>query len=38
MAKDQPHLAKTDAVTLPGGRTVTTGRVDDGADIQAPSK
>jgi hypothetical protein len=28
-AKDQPHLAKTDAVTLPGGRTVTTGRVDD---------
>jgi hypothetical protein len=38
MAKDQPHLAKTDAVTLPGGRTVTTGRADDGADLQAPSK
>jgi Family of unknown function (DUF6152) len=29
-AKDDPHLAKTDSVTLPGGRVVTTGRVDDG--------
>ena len=32
MAKDQPRLAKTDAVTLPDGRQVTTGRVDDGAE------
>jgi Family of unknown function (DUF6152) len=29
MAKDQAHLAKTDAVTLPDGRRVTTGRIDD---------
>jgi hypothetical protein len=31
IAKDQPNMAKTDAVTLPGGRVVTTGRADDGA-------
>jgi hypothetical protein len=31
MAKDQAHLAKTDAVTLPDGRQITTGRADDGA-------
>ena len=31
MAKDQPNLAKTDAVTLPDGRRVTTGRADDDA-------
>jgi len=31
IAKDQPNLAKTDAVTLPDGRHVTTGRADDGA-------
>jgi hypothetical protein len=31
MAKDQPNLAKTDAVTLPDGRRVTTGRADDTA-------
>ena len=30
IAKDQPNLAKTDAVTLPDGRRVTTGRADDG--------
>jgi hypothetical protein len=29
IAKDEPKLAKTDAVTLPDGRRVTTGRVDD---------
>jgi hypothetical protein len=29
-AKDQPNLAKTDAVTLPDGRLVTTGRAVDG--------
>jgi hypothetical protein len=29
-AKDQPNLAKTDVVTLPSGRRVTTGRADDG--------
>jgi Family of unknown function (DUF6152) len=29
-AKDQPNLAKTDAVTLPDGRRVTTGRAVDG--------
>jgi hypothetical protein len=31
IAKDQPNTAKTDAVTLPDGRRVTTGRADDGA-------
>ena len=31
MAKDQPNLSKTDAVTLPDGRRVTTGRADDDA-------
>jgi hypothetical protein len=31
IAKDQPNLAKTDAVTLPDGRRVTTGRADDSA-------
>jgi hypothetical protein len=31
MARDQPNLAKTDAVTLPDGRRVTTGRADDSA-------
>jgi len=31
VAKDQPHLAKTDAVTFPDGRRVTTGHADDGA-------
>jgi hypothetical protein len=31
MAKDQAHLAKTDAVTLPDGRQITTGRANDGA-------
>jgi len=31
MAKDQPNLAKTDAVTLPDGRRVTTGHADDAA-------
>ena len=31
IAKDQPNLAKTDAVTLPNGRLVITGRADDGA-------
>jgi uncharacterized protein DUF6152 len=31
MAKDQPNLAKTDAVTFPDGRRVTTGRADDDA-------
>ena len=31
MAKDEPNLAKTDAVTLPDGRRVTTGHADDGA-------
>jgi hypothetical protein len=30
-AKDQPNMAKTDVVTLPDGRRVTTGHVDDGA-------
>ena len=30
-AKDQANLAKTDTVTLPSGRRVTTGRADDGA-------
>jgi hypothetical protein len=30
-AMDQPNLAKTDAVTLPGGRQVTTGHADDSA-------
>jgi hypothetical protein len=30
-AKDQPNLAKTDAVVLPNGKRVTTGRADDGA-------
>ena len=38
VAKDQPHLAKTDAITLPDGRTVTTGRVDDGAAYSGSSK
>jgi hypothetical protein len=28
-AKDQPNLAKTDVVTLPNGRRVTTGHPDD---------
>jgi hypothetical protein len=31
MAKDQAHLAKTDAVDLPDGRRITTGRAEDGA-------
>ena len=31
VAKDQPNLAKTDTVTLPDGRRITTGRADDGA-------
>lgn len=31
IAKDQPNAAKTDAVTLPNGRLVTTGRADDSA-------
>jgi hypothetical protein len=31
IAKDQPNMAKTDAVTLPSGRVVTTGRADDSA-------
>jgi hypothetical protein len=30
-AKDQPNMAKTDAVDLPDGRRVTTGRADDAA-------
>jgi hypothetical protein len=30
-AKDQANLAKTDTVTLPDGRQVTTGHVNDGA-------
>jgi hypothetical protein len=30
-AKDRPNMAKTDAVTLPDGRLVTTGRINDGA-------
>jgi hypothetical protein len=30
VAKDQTNLAKTDSITLPDGRTVTTGRADDG--------
>ncbi len=29
LAKDQPNAAKTDAVDLPDGRRVTTGRADD---------
>ncbi len=37
MAKDQPNLAKTDAVTFPDGRRLTTGHADDGArDPQSP--
>lgn len=28
-AKDQPNLAKTDTITLPDGRRITTGRADD---------
>jgi hypothetical protein len=28
-AKDQPNMAKTDEVTLPDGRRVTTGRTED---------
>jgi len=32
MAKDRAHAAKTDAVTFPDGRMVTTGRVDDHAE------
>ena len=31
MAKGQKGVAKTDSVTLPDGRTVTTGRADDAA-------
>jgi len=31
MGKDQANLAKTDAVTLPDGRRVTTGHADDSA-------
>jgi hypothetical protein len=31
VAKDQPNVAKTDTVTLPDGRRVTTGHADDGA-------
>jgi Family of unknown function (DUF6152) len=31
MAKDQPNLAKTDAITFPDGRHLTTGRADNGA-------
>jgi len=30
-AKDQPNMAKTDVVTLPDGRRVTTGHADDNA-------
>jgi hypothetical protein len=30
VAKDQPNLAKTDVVTLPGGKRVTTGVAGDG--------
>jgi hypothetical protein len=29
-AKDQPNLAKTDTITLPDGRRITTGHADDG--------
>ena len=32
IAKDQANMAKTDAVTLPGGRVVTTGRAVDSRD------
>jgi hypothetical protein len=35
-AKDQPNLAKSDAVTLPNGKVVTTGRVDDAGQGQKP--
>ncbi|HEY1759890.1 MAG TPA: DUF6152 family protein [Bryobacteraceae bacterium] len=35
-AKDQPNLAKTDVVTLPNGKRVTTGRADDGAHNPSP--
>ncbi len=38
MAKDQAHLAKTDAVTLPDGRQITTGRADDGAQSRQPER
>ena len=31
-SKDLPNQAKTDAVTLPDGRVVTTGHVNDGQD------
>jgi hypothetical protein len=31
VAKDQPNVAKTDVITLPDGRRVTTGHADDGA-------
>lgn len=31
VAKDQPNLAKTDTITLPGGKRITTGHADDGA-------
>jgi hypothetical protein len=30
-AKDDAHMAKTDTVTLPDGRRVTTGHINDGA-------
>jgi hypothetical protein len=36
LAKDQPNLAKSDAVTLPGGRTVSTGHFDDRGDTKGP--
>lgn len=29
MSKDQPHLAKTDEITFPDGRHITTGHADD---------
>jgi Family of unknown function (DUF6152) len=31
LAKDRPNMAKTDAIDLPDGRRVTTGRADDSA-------
>jgi Family of unknown function (DUF6152) len=37
-AKDQPNVAKTDVITLPDGRRVTTGHADDVAAQGVPSR